>query len=62
MDEVITTDNKTTDCIECKNAIKMDDDSKVGDVTECEYCGIEYEVKEKQNDGEFKLQLIEEEK
>lgn len=39
----------------------VDDDKKVGEVLECSYCGMEYEIMNIEN-GEASLQLIEEEK
>ena len=62
MEEIATTKNGKHECIECKNEILVSDKASVGDVVECEYCGIEYEIMEKLENDEFRLQIIEEEK
>jgi len=60
VDEQTKTTNKTLTCIECKNETELQNEQKVGDVVECDACGIEYEVKEAGE--EYTLALIEEEK
>lgn len=60
-DEVKTEGNKYT-CTECQNANKISEDIKEKDVVECEFCGIEYEVGEKNEDGNRTLSIVEEEK
>lgn len=62
MDEQTKTLDKKVECIECKNEISLEDNHKVGDVVECPFCGIEYEVVEKDDSGEYTLKVIEEEK
>jgi transcription elongation factor Elf1 len=61
MNEKVTTVGGKFQCLECRNEVTLDADKKVGDVIECPFCGIEYEVTEK-NDTEATLQIIEEEK
>lgn len=61
MSEQTTTKDKSFSCLECQNSNKIEPDYKEGDVVECEFCGIEYEI-EAEKDGEFSLSLIEEEK
>lgn len=60
LDEQTITKNKVLTCLECKNDTQLPDDLKVGDVVECEFCGIEYEVKAVGE--EYTLALIEDEK
>lgn len=48
-------------CLECKNENAIID-PEVGKVLECDFCGIEYEVKEKNDKDNCILQIIEEEK
>lgn len=60
MNEIKAIDNKFT-CVECQNEIVLDPEKKVGDIVECPYCGIEYEIIGK-DDESVTLQLIEEEK
>ncbi len=57
----ITTENRKYTCPECQNENEIPADAKVGDVVECDYCGIEFEIVSSEN-GEFVLQIIEEEK
>jgi len=61
MEDKIKTVNSKFTCPECKNEVVCNPDLNVDDVTECTYCGMEYEVIEK-NGSEFQLQPIEEEK
>lgn len=58
----ITTKEQRFNCSECGNEITVDSSLNVGDYFECEYCGIEYEVVEKLENGEFVVQIVEEEK
>jgi lysine biosynthesis protein LysW len=60
MEQVKAIDNKFI-CLECQNEVSLDEGKKVGDIVECPYCGIEYEVVSKDDSG-VTLQLIEEEK
>jgi transcription elongation factor Elf1 len=60
MEQVKALDNKFT-CLECQNEVVLDPEKKVGDIVECPYCGIEYEITGKDEAG-VTLQLIEEEK
>ncbi len=61
-DKVKTKDKKYT-CLECQNENSLGKDTKEGDIIECEFCGIEYEVvKDPENPEEFELILLEEEK
>lgn len=59
-DQVKTQDGKFV-CVECQNENELDD-KKEGDVVECGFCGIEYEVKEADDDGNVVLEIVEEEK
>lgn len=61
MNEQITTQGQKFSCIECKNEVTVDPARGSGDVIECPYCGIEYEIVS-QEGSEFVLQIIEEEK
>ena len=61
MDDTVTTNDGHFVCLECKNAMDLAKELKIGDVIECEFCGIEYEYEEDGEEGkEFKV--IEEEK
>jgi len=60
MNEQTKTNDKKYTCLECKNENTVSD-AKLGDVIECEYCGIEYEVVEVL-ENEYTLKLLEEEK
>ncbi|MFQ5492650.1 MAG: hypothetical protein ACE5DX_00625 [Candidatus Dojkabacteria bacterium] len=61
MGEQTKTQNHSLTCQECKNDTKLADDLKEGDVVECEFCGIEYEVTGKDGSDHL-LEMIEEEK
>lgn len=61
MSDQIKTINSKFTCTECQNEVEVKTDCKVGDVIECEFCGIEYEINESAA-GEFVLAIIEEEK
>jgi len=61
MSEQTATKDKKLLCMECKNETLLKQEYSEGDVIECEFCGIEYEVDSK-SDGEYKLSMIEEEK
>lgn len=62
MNEQITTQDHKFSCVECKNEVTMDQNKRrVGDVVECPFCGIEYEIVGKAGE-ESVLQMIEEEK
>jgi len=53
----------TTTCPECKNDLSLKRDVLVlGDVIECEKCGITLEVTEVRPDGNFDSVIVEEEK
>ena len=60
MEQIKVINNKFV-CIECQNEVTVDADKKVGDIIECPYCGIEYEIISKDEAG-MTIQLIEEEK
>ncbi len=63
MEEKTKSNNKKYICIECQNENTVNSDSKEGDIIECEFCGIEYELKkDDENPEEFELILLEEEK
>jgi lysine biosynthesis protein LysW len=49
-------------CPECKNDINLEKEYEVEDVIECPFCGIELEVRGKEDDGSLKVEIIEEEK
>jgi transcription elongation factor Elf1 len=55
------TNSQKFDCLECKNQVTVEPTTKVMDMCECQYCGIEYEVKAIEN-NEFELEICEEEK
>lgn len=61
MQDKVTSNNGKVVCLECKNEFDLDSSLQVGDVVECEYCGIEYDVVKCEN-GVCTLQVIEEEK
>ncbi len=61
MDQTLKTTNKKLTCNECKNEFEVGD-KKEGDVVECNFCGMEYEVTAVNDDGEMELQLLEDEK
>lgn len=59
-DTLTTKDGKYT-CLECQNINEIGE-LNVGDVVECQFCGIEYEVVSKTDDGNYVLRILEEEK
>ncbi|KKQ36338.1 MAG: hypothetical protein US52_C0001G0006 [candidate division WS6 bacterium GW2011_GWA2_37_6] len=59
-DRVKSQGNKFS-CLECQNDNDLDSVND-GDVVECGFCGLEYEVAEKDADGNYVLQILEEEK
>lgn len=59
-DEIKTSKDKYV-CIECKNENEIPERA-TGDVVECEYCGIEYEIVDQDENGNFTLRILEEEK
>ncbi len=62
MNNVITKGKKFA-CNECKNESDLSANPlKVGDIFECPFCGIEYEVSDIDSNGEYSLEIIEEEK
>jgi len=62
MNNVITK-GKKFNCVECKNESDLNANPlKVGDIFECPFCGIEYEVSDIDTNGEYSLEIIEEEK
>lgn len=61
-DTTIVTKNFEYTCIECQNINSTDQDKNEDDVIECEFCGIEYEIIEVTSDGQYILQILEEEK
>jgi hypothetical protein len=61
-DTNIVTKNFEFTCIECQNINPVDQDKSEDEVIECQFCGIEYEIAEVTTDGEYILQLLEEEK
>lgn len=61
MDQTVTKDKKFQ-CLECSNEVEVDSALKPSDYFECPFCGIEYEVVEKQAEGEFVAKIVEEEK
>lgn len=58
----IVTKGKKFTCDECQNENELKEGLKVGDVVECNFCGIEFEIVEITLEGEYVLQIIEEEK
>lgn len=62
MNEQITTQEQKFICLECKNEVALDPNKRrTGDVIECPFCGIEYEIVDRVEE-EAVLQIIEEEK
>jgi lysine biosynthesis protein LysW len=61
MNDQITTNNGKFTCSECQNEVELSEGKKVGDVIECPFCGIEYEIVS-QNEGSTTLIIVEEEK
>jgi DNA-directed RNA polymerase subunit RPC12/RpoP len=59
--KISTLQNKYV-CSECKNENELDGGKNVGDIVECKFCGIEYEIAEMDENGNPVLILIEEEK
>lgn len=53
---------KDLQCPECKNMIPIEAGHEVEDVIECPMCGIELEVVGKDDEGNLKVEIIEEEK
>ncbi len=54
---------KKIKCLECANDIELESkDYKIGEVIECPFCGTELEIVEVKEDGDFILDVIEEEK
>lgn len=62
MDIKLSTQNKRYICTECQNESELKESDDIGDVVECPFCGIEYEIVSKDNDNNFTLTLLEEEK
>lgn len=62
MDIKITSQGPSYTCTECKNEATIDDGNNIGDVVECQFCGIEYELMSVDEEGNFELSMIEEEK
>lgn len=60
--EKITTNSQKFICPECQNENEISADAKVGDIIECEFCGIEFEIAEQTEGEEFVIQMLEEEK
>jgi len=58
----ITSDGDTYTCDECKNKNVINNESKVGDIIECEHCGIEYRIESIDKNDNFVLEILEEEK
>ena len=62
MDTKISTQNNSYVCSECRNENKLDKENTIGDIFECKFCGIEYEIVEKDEEGNALLSMIDEEK
>lgn len=60
MNEKILTQAHKFTCVECKNEVTVED-VEIGEIVECPYCGIEFEILGKEGD-EYTLQMLEEEK
>ncbi len=60
MEESLITTGQSYVCLECKNENTLDS-TNIGDVVECDFCGIEYEIIEEEGKN-YKLVIIEEEK
>lgn len=60
MEESLITTGQSYVCLECKNENALDS-TNIGDVVECDFCGIEYEIIEEKGKN-YKLVIIEEEK
>ena len=62
MDQKFVVEQGKYTCPECKNINELTEEYSVGDILECEFCGIEFEVVEKNDKNELILQILEEEK
>lgn len=62
MDIKVTTSDYNYTCDECKNEGEINSEKNVGDIVECQFCGIEYEIIEDIGNGQMTLSMIEEEK
>ena len=62
MEPKISTIENKYECSECKNENMLDEGYKVGDIVECKFCGIEYEITELDENENPVLMLIDEEK
>jgi transcription elongation factor Elf1 len=60
--ENMKTIDKNYTCEECKNSNIIDSEKEIGDIVECDFCGVEYEILEKIENGEFEIRMLEEEK
>jgi transcription elongation factor Elf1 len=61
MKDKIKTTNFKFECLECRNEVTCDEKQEVDDVIECQSCGIEYELTERNGD-DMTFEMIEEEK
>ncbi|MCA9381953.1 hypothetical protein KC660_00925 [Candidatus Dojkabacteria bacterium] len=52
---------KSITCPECKNTLQVEDSVKVGDVKECEFCGVELEMTNVSGEV-LEFEMLEEEK
>ena len=62
MNSTFNSENFKYTCDECKNQAELSQDTIVGDIIECQFCGIEYEITSTEGNGVFTLSLLEEEK
>lgn len=62
MELKISTSKNKYICSECKNENDLEEGQNIGDIVECIFCGIEYEITEMNENGSPTLMLIEEEK
>lgn len=62
MDDQVKSTGKKFVCLECKNENELSEEVQIGDVVECSFCGLEYEVTSEDEEGNYDLRIIEEEK
>lgn len=63
MDDIqFSTKGSIYTCPECKNDNQLPDDVVLNDVLECEFCGIEFRVVDEDENSNYILEIIEEEK
>lgn len=54
-----TSQNNKIVCVECKNTFNLPNNSKLGMVIECDFCGIEYQISNIFEDKNVELKIVE---